>query len=421
MLEAVKARFPPIVRKYCGRLKFLGMAVFGLYTCLNVLEGFHHATRVKIGTYGFWPDPPTTTIPFSGLFQGRCVALFQGASILTNTFPDTIFLYSYFNAYAFIGICTKASIEVVDSIFGSKNRMFAAVTPFISGASPEQQFVVFGKDVSLSQTLLGPFKWMFGAGSPYFHSTDTVCTSVADAKSCCTSSSSCASAFTDVVPPGFNSVSFWQSYIGFKSNLFDSLDSYSPCNQCGMYVIDNSAAPLCDSKAGFYPVFYWSSSLPFFYYSNWALLLQVFSIACEAILVGFVLARKLDVRNLVVGTFCPFFFALFSWFPCSPLYIDTGSQDNFDAPNADANRQGYNEDAWSRRFATVIYGLGVMNTFCSGIVYTGLQISGGCSSFPGQLLVVALLVYNIVICIFSICPYLLRNGSGPITEYYVRA
>ena len=403
--KALKARIPPTIRKFCGRLFYLGCALFGLYTCVNVLNGFFASYTLRIGTYGFWPVPPTTTIPFSGVLNGRCVSLFQGASVLTQKFPDTIFLYSYYNAYAFMGVCTRASIEDVDSIFGHENRMFKTRIPDISEGSPERKFLVFGDKPGLFKTGL------------LNSDIDGICTRGVDTKSCCATSSgssrdysgACAAAFTDVVPQGFNSVSFWKSYIGLKANLFGA-GAFDPCKDCGMYV-SNSEAPLCNSKAGFYPVFYMSSSLPLFYYSHWAVLLQILQILVEVMLLVSVLAKKVHVRNLVSGSFCPFFFVMFTWFPCSPLYIDTGIEDNLDAPD--------DPEEASQRFAWGVYILEVMNGFFSGIVYTGLQLSGGCSSFPGQLMVVALLIFNIGKFIYKFCcwKFFLKQGSGPLKDY----
>jgi hypothetical protein len=405
MLEAVKERIPPAIRKCCGRLWFFGCAVVGLLTFVSVLGAFSQQINTTIGKNGFWPSPPTTTPPFSGLFQGRCVSLFQGASLLTQKFPATVFLYSYYNAYAFLGVCTNASMQDVDSIFGTKNRMFATRTPDISQGSPEQQFVVFGKEPE-SLFDLGPIKWFFGIYNPYFHSVDTVCTTVADAKGCCAGSSgACAAAFTDAVPQGFNSVSFWKSYIGFEGNLFDSYEKDSGCNKCGMHVTENVAVPLCDSKAGLYPLFYWSSSLPFFYYIHYIFVQQIIQIVFEVSLVVLVLAKKFPVGNLVCGTLCPFFFALFTWLPCSPLYIDTGSEDNFDpsAPILNSQRYAPNADT-NFRAAIVVRAFDLLNSLQTGIVCTGLQLSGGCSSFPGRSEVVALLVFNIIKFSYHVFP-----------------
>jgi hypothetical protein len=232
-MEALNTRIlslvPPKVIQYCGRLLFVGGALIGLLTFVNLLAGAVPSFNLVSGKYGFWPIPPKTTIPFAGFGQGRCVALFQGASILKATFPDSIFLYSYYNAEAIIGVCTKAPIVVVDSIFGSQNRMFKTTVPDISSDSPERRFVIGGG----------------GPGTLLQIDFDPDCTSSAKAKLCCVSDpvGGCVAAFTDVFPQGFNSISFWNNYIGISQDLITG----NGCDdQCGMYV--QIARPHCATK-----------------------------------------------------------------------------------------------------------------------------------------------------------------------------
>ncbi len=382
-MEALKTRIlslvPPKVIQYCGRLLFVGGALIGLLTFVNLLAGAVPSFNLVTSKYGFWPVPPKTTIPFAGFGQGRCVPLFQAASILKATFPDSIFLYSYYNAEAIIGVCTKAPIVDVDSIFGSQNRMFKTTVPDISSDSPERRFVISGG----------------GPGNLFKIDHDPDCTSVAKAKRCCVSETAsiggCAAAFTDVVPQGFNSVSFWKSYIGIAQGLITG----NGCDdECGMYVTD-SQAPLCNQNAGFNPVFYNSLSLSFFYYTQFATAGLAFQ--CFLEVAALVVAKRTGGRSLVCGNFCPFFFAL-TWIPGSPMYVDT-DEDDFDP---------------SERLSWGVFFFDNFNMLFSGVVYTGLQMSGGCSSFPGRNDVVALLVFNIFKFIYRIFAWLTKNKQGSL-------
>lgn len=370
----ILSRVPPKVQWFCGRLWFLTMAILGLVTFVHLVSGTVPTIyKFADSTYGFWPQPPSTTIPFTGFGQNRCVPLFQGASTLAEKFPDTKFLFSYFAALSYIGVCTNAPIEIVDSIFGPKNRMFKSTIPDLKDVS-ERPFVTRGG--------------VTAAGIVNIWKLDEACDSIEIPAICCEKESPLACpSFRDIVPQGFNSVSLWERFITVDPRYWES--NRRDCAngaKCGMYVED-SGAPLCDPEAGFHPVFYYSMSASISTYSQFVAAILFIQTVFEA--GALMIAFRCGYRTLVSGNFCPFFF-IFTWFPFSPAYVDTNYEDDFSP---------------SEFFGWVVCILDNLNLLFAGVVSTGLQLSGGCSSFPGRGEVVALLIFNILKLIYKIATW----------------
>ncbi len=102
------------VWKFFGRLWFVGCVAVGLLTGLSVFAAFFQQTSIAIGKNGFFGRVPPDDV-------WLC---FKEHPFWWRSFPQHFSSIRYYNqSFAFLGVCTNASMYDVDSIFGSKNRM----------------------------------------------------------------------------------------------------------------------------------------------------------------------------------------------------------------------------------------------------------------------------------------------------------
>jgi hypothetical protein len=223
----------------------------------------HYWNYGDIIRHGFWNTEPSV-VPFFSGFSGRnrCVPLFEGSRTLSAAYGTTKYLFSSVPGRAFLGVCTNAPIQKVDSIFGSDARLFK---------EPVYNTLNF-------KTNFFPF--------------------VAASRSCdCNPAvQSCSNRFASLFPdsaPGFDPVIFWKSYV-----FLNAADGVCALNKFD--IRPNPIAPDCSSAQGFHPVFYHEPTSWTAFFAIACAIQFVFCVLVELIVIA-VAIRKGNFKDIRAG------------------------------------------------------------------------------------------------------------------------
>lgn len=225
----------------------------------------HYWNYGDIITHGFWNTQPSV-VPFFSGFSGRnrCVPLFEGSRTLSDAYSTTKYLFSSVPGRAFLGVCTNAPIQKVDSIFGSEARLFKE--PVYNALNFKTNFYPF----------------------------------VASSRSCdCNPavqicSNKFASFFSDGAP-GFDPVIFWKNYVFLNAG-----DGVCAVNK--LDIRPNPVAPDCSSVQGFHPVFYHEPTSWTAFFAIACAIQFVFCVLVELIVIGVAIrnGKIKDIRSGIV-------------------------------------------------------------------------------------------------------------------------
>jgi hypothetical protein len=250
-------------------------AVSYLFDCLQNGESgcaYHYWYYGDVISHGFWNAEPTReqfySIEFRNLGRHRCVPLFQETSKFSASYGSTKYMFSSVPGRAFLGICTNAPLQEVNSIFGSQNRMF---------------------NQPVYDRFRGQMNWY------PFAATSRAC-------DCSTALDFCSANFTsffsDPRPEGFDPVIFWNNFV-FLNTVGGG------CTVKKLEIRPNRIAADCSSQQGFYPVFYYEPT-PWIAFFAVACAIQFIFCAFVEILVLCIAFRRGDIKDIQAGIIMSF-------------------------------------------------------------------------------------------------------------------